>query len=609
MKRIWSLITVVVMAIFILPITAYATEEVTPIVCGDYEYTLNENNEATITAYNGTATELVIPEKLDGYTVVEIGDKAFYNNGIFEKITIPDSIVRIGMQAFEQCENLKEVKLSYNLVELGYNAFGYCDLLQSIEIPKSLKNIDSNVFTFCHSLKTVSFEDGTTEIIANLFCLCSGLEEITIPSTVTQIGEFAFAHTNLKKINIPDNVEKIGVAAFSGCDSLIEVSLPSNITQIDTLTFNGCISLTTIEIPNSVSEIGYGAFEGSGLRQITLSNNILGVGECAFLECENLSNVQLGSGITVLDNEVFKGCTSLEEINIGCGIRVINDDVFAECTNLTKVTIPQTTSSIHMYAFDDPTQLTVYGVPGSYAQTWANTNGATFVEFEKHATSVSISPTKVSLNKGEWINLPTVSVIPVDCTDKVVWTTDDWLVASVSDELYGNGPGTTTITATVGELSASCEVTVISLGTDIVFSYQNVDAEFLGAYIYDSNGNYIEKISNNNKYDKTVTLEGISQGTYTVEIYGEDFVSRKYTIVVGDTVVNQEVELHKAGDITGDNTINARDKKMLYNHIAGTAILEDYDFAVGDVTGDGTLNARDKKIIYNHIAGTSSLWN
>ena len=47
MKTFWSLIAV--MAILMLPITAYATEEdtegVTPIVCGDYEYTLNENNE------------------------------------------------------------------------------------------------------------------------------------------------------------------------------------------------------------------------------------------------------------------------------------------------------------------------------------------------------------------------------------------------------------------------------------------------------------------------------------------------------------------------------------------------------------------------------------
>ncbi len=106
------------------------------------------------------------------------------------------------------------------------------------------------------------------------------------------------------------------------------------------------------------------------------------------------------------------------------------------------------------------------------------------------------------------------------------------------------------------------------------------------------------------------SLSGLVAGIYTLNVTRENYVPRTYTVEVETDLetVELDVELHKTGDITGDDTINARDKKMLYNHIAGTATLEDYDFAVGDVTGDGSLNARDKKMIYNHIAGTSSLW-
>jgi len=35
--------------------------------------------------------------------------------------------------------------------------------------------------------------------------------------------------------------------------------------------------------------------------------------------------------------------------------------------------------------------------------------------------------------------------------------------------------------------------------------------------------------------------------------------------------------------------------------------LTDYDFAVGDVNGDGSVNALDKKKVYNHING-ELLW-
>ena len=108
----------------------------------------------------------------------------------------------------------------------------------------------------------------------------------------------------------------------------------------------------------------------------------------------------------------------------------------------------------------------------------------------------------------------------------------------------------------------------------------------------------------------TFSLSDLIAGTYTFIATRENYVPRTYTVEVETDLetVELDVELHKTGDITGDETINARDKKMLFNHIAGTATLKDYDFAVGDVTGDGTLNARDKKMIYNHIAGTSSLW-
>ena len=44
----------------------------------------------------------------------------------------------------------------------------------------------------------------------------------TIPSNITQIGDFAFARSNLKSINIPKGVTTIGYAAFYHCDNLTE---------------------------------------------------------------------------------------------------------------------------------------------------------------------------------------------------------------------------------------------------------------------------------------------------------------------------------------------------------------------------------------------------
>lgn len=103
-------------------------------------------------------------------------------------------------------------------------------------------------------------------------------------------------------------------------------------------------------------------------------------------------------------------------------------------------------------------------------------------------------------------------------------------------------------------------------------------------------------------------LERVNNGTYTMQVSKENHVTREYTVTVGDEALTQDVELHLIGDVTGDGALNARDKKILFNHISGSAKLDGYDLLVGDVTSDGAINARDKKMLYNHIAGSSSLW-
>ena len=46
----------------------------------DYEYTENQNGGITITDYLGSDTDVVIPSKIDGKTVTEIGWNAFAYN-------------------------------------------------------------------------------------------------------------------------------------------------------------------------------------------------------------------------------------------------------------------------------------------------------------------------------------------------------------------------------------------------------------------------------------------------------------------------------------------------------------------------------------------------
>ena len=101
----------------------------------------------------------------------------------------------------------------------------------------------------------------------------------------------------------------------------------------------------------------------------------------------------------------------------------------------------------------------------------------------------------------------------------------------------------------------------------------------------------------------------VAAGTYTLKVMKENHVTREYTVVVGNSSVIQDVKIHLLGDINGDGTINAKDKKIIYGHINDSSTeLTGYIFDVGDVNKDGAINAKDKKLIFGHISGTS-LWS
>ncbi len=79
---------------------------------------------------------------------------------------------------------------------------------------------------------------------------------------------------------------------------------------------------------------------------------------------------------------------------------------------------------------------------------------------------IDLNQNAITLNKGEKSDALVVSYNPNDTTDDktVIWTSSDKDVATVDENgvVTATGAGTTTITATVGEFTADCKVTVIS---------------------------------------------------------------------------------------------------------------------------------------------------
>lgn len=80
------------------------------------------------------------------------------------------------------------------------------------------------------------------------------------------------------------------------------------------------------------------------------------------------------------------------------------------------------------------------------------------------ATAVTLSKTELDLDVNASATI-TATVTPADTTDTVVWTSSDATVATVTGgKITAVKAGTATITATAGEVSAKCVVTVLAEG-------------------------------------------------------------------------------------------------------------------------------------------------
>ena len=248
-----------------------ATEKENPIT--DFEYEDNEDGGISITNYVGTATEVIIPSKINGKDVTEISPAAFNGNTSITYVRIPDTVSIINSFAFEKCTNLKKVILSNSLTAIGGAAFANCTNLSEIILPSSLTIIRQEAFANCTSLKHINIPAGLTDCY--MAFKNSGLETVKIENGTEEILYMMFASaSNLKEVELPETVKTINYGAFGECYNLEKVILNEGLVKIDTSVFSRCTSLTEIVIPSTVEVVSEISFLGcDNLEKIKFSGN------------------------------------------------------------------------------------------------------------------------------------------------------------------------------------------------------------------------------------------------------------------------------------------------------------------------------------------------
>ncbi len=316
------------------------------------EYAINENSEAVILKYTGKSSQITVPDEIDGHTVVEISDGAFfkYSTVDIRKIVIPSSVKKIGAYAFYYNRYLEEAEFT-GAVEFGYAAFKDCWQLETIKTSDSIKIVEPYAFYNC-GFKEISLKN-VEEISKKAFMKCVWLRTVTLPDYLTDIGEYAFSETDIATIKIPEGIKVIRERTFSDCRSLYSIVLPTTIEEIEPYAFVNCNN-PTIENTKYITKLNSYSFYGSNISSFDFNPEIKAIPDYCFYGAE-FNELVVPSTVEKVGKYAYaSACTpttsDINHIVISEGVKSIGEYSFEGNGQFT-LTLPSTLEEIPSRAF------------------------------------------------------------------------------------------------------------------------------------------------------------------------------------------------------------------------------------------------------------------
>ena len=296
-----------------------------------------------------------------------IPEKIAYNAKSIEQVIIPETVEVIGEQAFYGVAKLSQVKLPSILTKIGSEAFQGTGLT-SVTIPDRVTEIDDQAFYGIAKLTSVTLPQSLTRIGSNAFGGATKLTEIELPSTLESIGSGAFSGTGLTEVIIPENVSYVGSFAFAN-SQLTRVEFEQGTkyikTEIQSSAFKGCRNLKKIQLLENVNYLGQNIIKGTAIESLTIPKSVE--------SCYGYS----GEG-------PLTGAEYLKEIIFEEGMKTIPANIAYKAQTLERAVIPASVEKIEQREFSDCDKLTIYGIPGSYAEAYANENQIPFMSASEY---------------------------------------------------------------------------------------------------------------------------------------------------------------------------------------------------------------------------------
>lgn len=365
-------------------VTVGDPDAVTEKIPDGLEYRITDDETVTITGYTGTAADLTIPSTIEGLPVTTIGSWAFNAASDAVNMILPDTLTTIESFAFFDATKLETIVLPDSLEVIGSWVF-YRSGLHSLCIPENVSaignwaccgmpnlpeiNVAEENSYYC-SVEGVLYDKNVKTLVA--YPAGNTALDYSVCDGVTTIAPGAFGDVqNLQTLNIPASVNSITESTFELATALYYIHVDATNTtycDIDGVLYTADHK-TLLAYPIARTDLVYtiaptteviaaSAFAYcTALEEISFPETLLSINQYAFIGCSGLNEIKLPPSTTEIQRWAFQSCENLSSCQILYNVTTIGVDVFTNCA-------------------DD---FVIYGVEDSYAQTYAEDNGISFV--------------------------------------------------------------------------------------------------------------------------------------------------------------------------------------------------------------------------------------
>ncbi len=254
-----------------------------------------------------------------------IGAYTFYKSGLTE-FTLPEAVTSIGAFAFANTK-LESFEISGAVQTVGEGAFSNCKSLASVTVAAGADKLalgtasdEVGVFEGDYALLTVVLDKRIQSVGVRAFYDLYKLTTMTIPadSALETIGAYAFYYNGFSEINLPEGLVSIGESAFRDVKNMSSITIPSTVTDIGVYAFSGTklesVTFTPGSEPLTIND--YAFSKNTTIKTIDLPARLVKI----------YNNVSVGSGIPMTSfYTVFDGCTALTDIFVDDACEYFSD--------------------------------------------------------------------------------------------------------------------------------------------------------------------------------------------------------------------------------------------------------------------------------------------